>query len=402
MAKKMIVNAAVCDMRNVTEETLAAYEEIQVNAAKVFVNRQAKALLAKYPITLNCADTIEVDGEVKVNTVNGSAEISCADTPEWNIYLTVNGSLRIGPDTEEVLKHYVGISVNGSLTYPKSMSGKIGALQVNGSVNCYPDGAVLLKRTAVIDKLFVLRAKPGLYWAARRMILVDPALDGAALAEKGVKFSTKSAILAESLAEQAAALFDDSTDIEIVPDGTAVVRDDLNLNRAAFRRYGGRLYVIGDVTIEEDAGELLPELEYLHVEGEVRLPVSLAEAFASVKAEYNELLTVKGRVIADRPAARVTRWMLEREAEGVLVLDCAMVTLDKDIGPGLIADRLSIRDCAAVNCTPEQEAAVAMIAQDVAEIGPGAGDADGAGLGGLLGGILDPNCKTVNAATYVM
>ena len=399
MAKKFVVNAGICDMRNVTEETLTAHEETVVNAATVLVSPRAKELIQKHPVTLNCGETIEMEGNVKISTVNGSAEINSTDTPEDHIFLIVNGSLQIGPNTEEVLKHYAGITVNGAVLCPKSLSGKLGALKVNGSTDFYPDGAVVMKRAQVIDKLFVLRAKPVLYWSRRRMILVDPQLDGKALAQKGVKFSAREAIIAESLVESTVDLFTPETDIQIGPDGTAVVRDDLTLNPAAFRRYGGKLYVLGDLTLEKDSGEILPKLEYLHVAGDVSLPASLEEAFAAVEAEYKELHVIRGKRICDVPVLKLSRWMLEREPEGLTVADCAMVTLGKDIPPELIAEKLVLQDCATVKCTPEQEGAVTLIAQDVAQIDSGDKEK---GIGDLLKGALTGEYKTVNAATYVM
>ena len=40
----------------------------------------------------------------------------------------------------------------------------------------------------------------------------------------------------------------------IVPDGTAVVRDDVTLDQGTLRRHGSKLYVIGDVTVPETDG----------------------------------------------------------------------------------------------------------------------------------------------------
>ena len=58
-------------------------------------------------------------------------------------------------------------------------------MAVNGQIITWPDGAVQLKNTAVLDSTFALRAKPALYWAARCVVMLDPALDVAALAKAG-------------------------------------------------------------------------------------------------------------------------------------------------------------------------------------------------------------------------
>ena len=67
----------------------------------------------------------------------------------------------------------------------------------------------------------------------KRLIAVDSDLDGAALAAKGVRFSTQEAYLSESLAEDLAPLFDADTRLVILPDGTAVEQDDLTPQAAS-------------------------------------------------------------------------------------------------------------------------------------------------------------------------
>ena len=67
-------------------------------------------------------------------------------------------------------------------------------------------------------------------------------------------------------------LFPDSTELIIVPDGTAVVEDDLELTASSLRRYGTRLYVLGDAVIPAESADLLAQIEFLHVTGEVELP----------------------------------------------------------------------------------------------------------------------------------
>ena len=201
MGRKMIINCSMCDTRKVREETLADFEHITINASLILVSQESKVLLDKYPVQMNCSDVLELEGDVKLSTINGSGQIKSTDAVNGKRYLTVNGTVEIGPGTEKVLESYVGITVNGTATYPESISGHLGMMKVNGSTTCYPDGAIVLKRNAVIDKLFALRAKSSLYWSARRMIMVDPALDPGRLEAKGVSFSTEEVILAEALVE---------------------------------------------------------------------------------------------------------------------------------------------------------------------------------------------------------
>jgi hypothetical protein len=250
MAKKLMINCATCDARNIAEENYAHYEQITVNCAMVLTSPKAKTVMNKLPFTLNCANVLEVEGDAQVRTINGSSEIKSSDVvPTAKYYMLVNGSLTIGPDTQKQLAQCVGMTVNGSLTCPESVYAMLNSVNVNGSTTCYPDGAIVLKRNAVIDKLFALRAKSSLYWSGRRMIMVDPQLDGEKLKAKGVTFSAKEVIIAESKVEALIDCIDEQTEIIIVPDGTAVVLDDIVLDEDTLRRYGKQLYVIGDVPV---------------------------------------------------------------------------------------------------------------------------------------------------------
>lgn len=416
MAKKMIINCSDCDARKVTEETLAAYESIVINAATVLVSPETKELMNRYGVKMNCATVRELAADVELSSVNGSAQIKSTDAVLGKRYLTVNGSLEIGPDTQKVLEQYVGIDVNGSVTYPESVSAYLGKMKVNGSTTCYPDGAIVLKRTAVIDHLFALRAKNSLYWSAKRMIMTDPQLDPAVLERKGASFSSKEVIISESKVEGMIGMIDEKAEIIIVPDGTTVVTDDVELDDVALKKYGTKLYIIGDLKVNDDAGALLDGIEYLNIRGDASvteaLKAKLLGAITEIDGDVKLLKNPKGRHIESKMVLRLSKWLVEQEPDGISVSDCMKVTLDEDISNDLILEKLSFSDCMEIKCSPEQEAAVAAVSEDVLAIG-GLGkmmqDADGADMGigdmvksalGTAKDLLDT--KIVNTSEYVM
>ena len=408
--KQMIVNCATCDMRKVSEETLQNYEQVTVNAATVIVTAKAKELLNRYNVMMNVADVVEVPegSNVRINSQNGSYELTADGMPQAGeiAVLMVNGSLIVGPDALEAARAYEKIRVNGSVLLPKSMAGKLNNLSVNGSISAYPDGAILLKRNAVVSRTFPLRSRENaLYWAARRLVFLDGSLDAAKLTEKGVRFSSREALIAESLAEAVTPLLTDDTDITLVPDGTIFVNDDVTMDRRFLKKHGPKAYINGDLTVEADAVEILSGIEYLYVNGDVKLPQELADAFEDVDARYDELVILKksGKMIRDQVKATVDRALLEKYPDGVTVTDCAMLRIAPDVPAELILDRLSVSDCAKVFCTEEQEAAVGAVSQDVAMIGD-TGDAMGGSIADMVTGSLglNPNLKVINAAEYVM
>ena len=404
--KKMMVNCAVCDMRNVSEETLKNYEQVVVNAATALVTPEKKDLINRYNVIMNVADVIEVPaGEnVRIINQNGSYDLTADRAPQdgETVLLFVNGVLNIDADAAEAAQKYYQINVNGEVTMPKSISGRLNNLSVNGSVNTYPDGAIRLNRNAEIDKTFPLRAKENaLYWAFRRLIFTDLALDTEKLRNRNVRFAAKTALIAESLAEAVVPMLTEDTEILIVPDGTKFFGFDARMNKRFLKKFGTKAYINGDLTVEDDAAEILSEIEYLYVNGNVKISEALADAFEDIDAHYDELLIQKktGKIIEDHVRATVDKALLEKYADGILVTDCAMVHIAKDVPGELILERLTIADCAKVFCSEEQEAAVSAVSKDVAMIG-GADESMKDVLTGAL--HLNPEYKVINAAEYVM
>lgn len=396
--KNLSVNCAVCDARFVSEKTLQSYEAIRINCATVLTTPASRELLSQYHVTMNCASVLSLDGDVKIATINGKGEIKPSDAIGGKKYLFINGKATIAPGSEKVLEQYVGIMVNGKVMYPESLSGALGMMTVNGKSVVYPDEAVVLDDSATINKLFTLRARNKLYWSSRRMIMTDPKLDAAKLEEKGATFSAPEMIVAESLVEKLLPLIDEKADIKVVPDGTVVVEDDLELTESALRRYGPRLYVLDDVEADENSASVLEKIEYLHVSGDASIAQCVEELFhqkAQVEGEVEILKPVRGRSLSDKPLVKITRWMLDQEQDGITVTDCATVKLDPDVDNETIMKKLTFTDCAMVRCTPEQEDAVAMVSTDVAVIG--------SDNNGVMGALEDAfSGQTINCAEYVL
>lgn len=368
--KKLNVDAVVLDLRHLTEETLAAYDQCEMDAVFALTNPQAQVLLSQYGVKLNVVQSIHCEEDVETTTINGKATLDGTSIPEKKRVMVVNGKLSVKPDGVKALEQYCGIVVNGKLYCPESLASVVTAkCTVNGKLCLYPDDAVILNSTTRLDKVFLLRAQPKLYWAEKLFIAVDPKLDAEALAAKGARFSSQKAILTERNAEILAPLFTEETELVILPEGTAVLEDDLELSAGTLRRYGTRLYVAGDVTVPEGAEELLGRMEYLHVAGDVLLPAALEEAFCAIpELEYQKLKLLKGHAIVGAPKLRLNREMLQLYPEGIVCVGCAMVTLDAALEPDTIAKKLTFEDCAMVKCTALQENAVNAVSKDVAQI----------------------------------
>ena len=403
MAKKLIINCSTCDVRNALEENYSQYEQININCAMMMINTDSKSLINKLPLTLNCSNVLELEKDIEVRTINGKCEVNSGDiVPESKYYMMVNGSLTIGPNTQKELSQCVGIIVNGLLTCPESIYKTLNGLTVNGTIACYPDNAIILKRNAVIDKMFILRAKNSLYWSERRIIFLDSELDTDALKSKGAKFSTKEVIVSESKIESLIDLIDEKTEIITVPNGTSVIIDDITLDDSLLHKYGNKFYVIGDVTVPKNANSL-KQISYLNVRGDIKTPIEHKEKLLEVLTEISGNIKIakpKNAEIADKPFVKVTKWMLEHQPLGIDVSDCAIVKISDDIPKELILQRLHIEDCGIVKCSEELEDAVNMICTDVGHIG-------GENINNIFNDIINgmkgvSDTKVINASHYIM
>lgn len=396
-AKTLKINTAVCDARHVKESTLAAYDAIEINAAFLLADSASQELLHKYPVTCNAVQTLDISGDVQVSQINGRKELGPGTpAPQSPTFLMVNGVLDIAPGAEEALSAYVGIQVNGQIICPESLSGLLSAVSVNGQIETYPDDCIRLKRTVVLDRTFILRARQGArYFAGRRVVALAKDIDFGKLADKQVSFVTRELLVAESLAEAAVPLFSPDTEITVLPDDCAYVADNVKLDGSLVRRYGGKLYINGDLILDQSSAPWLEQVSSLYVNGDILTPKSLSEAVCAVAFSYHKLQIIGGLLIRDKISVTVDRAMLESAADGVSLTDCVTVQLQPDVDAELIRQRLvSVVDCVNVLCTDEQRSAVELAAENVVHIGEDKENHNFSLLRGKNGG------KTVNAVNY--
>lgn len=398
--KTLQINCAVCDVRGATEETLDIYKKVEINAASVITSPAAQELLGRHEVQVNCASSVSLDGSVRFAVVNGPLTIHAGQAvPEERSYLVVNAPLTIEPGTEEILKSYAGMTINGPVNCPESLAGLLTGFLVNGPVRTYPDGGILLKKVAVLDRVFHLRAKQdACYCVPRKLIALAPDIAFDKLAEKNVRFVTKELLVSESHAEAAVALVDERADVTILPDGCAYVDDDAQLDETLLKRYGGKLYVAGDLTIGSDAAGALEQVSFLRLDGDLRVARSLKDRVLEMDAEYGELYTVGGTVLSSRGSHNISARMLEDAEDGLSAVGCANVSIDADVTPELLREKLvSILDCASVSCaTREQMDAVALLAHGVASVSL-SGQAEDDGEEGQ-----DEDAVEINAAFYTL
>lgn len=397
--KKLVVNCDICDARNISEENYNGYEEILINADCLLVNEKSKAILSGLPLTCNIDKTLETEDEVEFQIINmnGDYKISGTESSGEKILLNVNGNLEIEAGAEKRMKDFVAVNVNGSIRYPVSMTPYVHDISVNGATLVYPDDCIVLSSEFVLDKYFPLRAvTDARYYVASKVILSDPEVNTALLAEKRIRFVTPQLLVREEKLEEVIPLFEESAVFEVIPAGFGFLQGDIVWNDRLVSRYGKKLYVDGNLTVNEHGAAGMAQLEKLIVKGEVRILKKYQDVLEKIDAEYRELVNVKGKTLKNKVNVTVSRSMLESCEDGIQLHNCAFVQIAEDIGVQSILELLNVENCACVRCTPEQKSAVELIGRNIAVIRTEDG-----------GGILDEmqkwkNVKTVNADRYVL
>ena len=403
--RNYLLNCDVCDTRKIKEEDYSGYEKMMINADVVVVSASSKSILNRLPVTINQDCTIEIpdDIDVELKTINGSYEISGSTVVQEHTLLIVNGSLNIHPGTEEALKRYEKIHVNGSVRCPKSLESYLSKLSANGSVSIYPDDCDILDNTFILDKYFPIRAKEGKkYYVKNKVVISDKSVDLEKLVQKKVQFITEQLIVPEELVELCVDLFDEKVNFVVIPTGMALHYGDAVLNEQLPEKEGNSIYVYGNLKVPEDVNMegVANAITKLVVKGNVVLRKAQEDSFKKLNIEYNQLeFKWEGRIIENKPSARVDKTLLDSSPDKVLVRNAATIKIASDVTPELILDRLMIENCAKVSCNEEQESAIAAIAQNVAKIGESSGEE----LPGMMDGIKDLlSTKMVNADSYVM
>ena len=400
--KKLVINSSVCDARYVSESTLESYESIVINAASIIVTRETRELLSRYNISMNAADVTEVPADAELMIENGKYEITGSTVILRPAVLIVNGKLDIGKGSQESLKKFLSITVNGSVSFPSDMKEQLPELNVNGSTDCYPADAIRLKSNLVVDRTFIIRAKNAKYYVKNKVVIAGGNLDISKLVEKGAAFITKQAIIAENLLEGALPLFGEEVDIKTIPKEFSYVSDAV-LSDALVRKNGNKLFVDGDLTVNNESESALDKLTSIKVNGTVLIIKKFMDKFQSLDAEYNEIRTIKGKILSDKVNVEIDKRMVTKQEDGITVTDCVMVHLNEDITPEEIEKKLEFTDCGCIFCSTDQRSAVELVSEDVGRID----DSSRMGLSAMKEmaeglHLFDKDTKVVNTVKYKM
>lgn len=407
--KTLTINCEICDTRNVREETMDQYEQIVINGDILVEDERSKEVLNRLPVVFRVDQVLEVEPDTEFVVRNGSYEIRGVSASEKKIVMVVNGMLMICPGSEKVLENYVKIVVNGQVLYPESMAGYVGQIQVNGETESYPDDCIFLDRQFAPDKYFALRARKGAkYYVQDKVVLTDPELDVAKLAEKDVHFLTKKLVVTEEKLEDALLLVDEKAALQVIPAGYAYVSGNAELTEELLQKYGTRLYIGGDLQLVPESTELLPGLEGLEVAKDVLLTKRQLETFRNIGAKFKNIVVTKGKTVKNKINVTLDPSVLEDAPDGIEFRNCVMVRVAPEVGCEKIRSDVEFHNCVSIFCGPEQKTAVEAVSKNVVEISDNENDMKGGinsleqRLGDGLSGKSAAGGRVINADQYVL
>lgn len=407
--KTLTINCEICDTRNVREETMDQYEQIVINGDILVEDERSKEVLNRLPVVFRVDQVLEVEPDTEFVVRNGSYEIRGSSASEKKIVMVVNGMLMICPGSEKVLENYVKIVVNGQVLYPESMAGYVGQIQVNGETESYPDDCIFLDRQFAPDKYFALRARKGAkYYVQDKVVLTDPELDVAKLAEKDVHFLTKKLVVTEEKLEDALLLVDEKAALQVIPAGYAYVSGNAELTEELLQKYGTRLYIGGDLQLVPESTELLPGLEGLEVAKDVLLTKRQLETFRNIGAKFKNIVVTKGKTVKNKINVTLDPSVLEDAPDGIEFRNCVMIRVAPEVGCEKIRSDVEFHNCVSIFCGPEQKTAVEAVSKNVVEISDNENDMKGGinsleqRLGDGLSGKSAAGGRVINADQYVL
>lgn len=207
------------------------------------------------------------------------------------------------------------------------------------------------------------------YFVAEEVILQDENVDVQRLIQKNVSFRTKRVVLPATKLEECAALFDEACEFIIVPKSMSFLYENVELKPELIEKNGTRIFVYGNVRLNENSKDICSSLEKLIVKGKMIITENLLDEFRNLNVEYEQLEIVKGIQIRNQLKVKVDNELLKNNEQGIEIRNVVRVEIEIDVQAKDIQNLLSFRNCVYVICSEMQKGAVELVAKNVAYVG---------------------------------
>lgn len=340
--KDLILNTALADLRHVTEETISAYRQVKINAATVLTTPRVQELCARYGCAIDAAVLLSLPEDAPFAQHNGSFTLTPGTPFAPGTALQVNGVLIIQPGCEETVQNAAALLVNGKILCPTSMAALVQSkARVNGSILPYPDDATVITGSLSLGQSVPASAKPGTtYFVSGKIKAVTSQLPVHELSDKKVQLIARQAIVLEEYLSDLLPLLPEDTDLAVVPDGWAYQDGDFPLTAEKAKSLGGRVFVNGDLIVHDP--QALKACTALEVTGTAYMPQALTSAFYAVCTHYGDVVPFTGYLLREEPTFSLTESFLLEHPEGIALCETGMLTIQPDVSPDLLKERVTL------------------------------------------------------------
>ena len=150
---KSVINSSNIDLRKYTPQALNKIKAIHASLVLLPKNPTPEFIEAFSEIKEKCiANTLHLDDDAKINTINGNAVIDCSKTDNNTIYIINGSAVIINADVESPIT----VIVNGSVICEKNAN--INFLSINGEkliVNFKIENTINFSKDIRINKQFL-------------------------------------------------------------------------------------------------------------------------------------------------------------------------------------------------------------------------------------------------------
>lgn len=283
--KRLNINCGAAYLLRDREGVLDKYDAININSSYVVTSSEINKKLADKNANIISGNSEMV--EIAQDIIQLDKDTVISGPMDFDDVLVFAAGDFIIRGTGEGLAEAASILVAGTMYYPESFNPNVEFLaKVKGKKQAFPDQAypvlgdwdleALLAKTPDEDKII---------WVSGKVTALDERVLAKAQADN-LTILCQSLLIYESLNEKCGPVFKTGKR-SLVPDGYAVT-GNLKLKLADVYTRGPKLYVNGNLILEEKDVPCLGEVESIIVNGRATMPASAAQAFRKVgkAAEY--------------------------------------------------------------------------------------------------------------------
>lgn len=366
--KNLEIDAGFVNAMNLTEEIAQMYNKITIDAGALITSDSSQKVLNKYGAEVDAGCVANFPDGTNFICSNGVHTITPSDTVDESTAALINGKLLVEPGCRETIKRYKKIIVNGVAIYPSDIS--VSNLQCNGKTIVYPADARLIDKSVDVDDIFCIRAEENeKIYATGSIYFIDMDVDLQLLADKKVHLIGEKAFVYQSLLKPALQVLDKKVDVEVIPDGCAIVKNDMELCEDIVERNGSKIYSFGSVFIPAEAKAALEKIEYLRSSENTYVCREIPQDLLKICRAAGEVILYSGKLFYKQSSITVDENLLNAHPEGISLMKISHISID----PALSVDALKaglkeIVKCSHISCTSEQKGYISTIAKKISMI----------------------------------